>query len=71
VVQRWRLPNDNMRYDPEREQRDNEFRKKAMEHLEAALALTDETKDATANFIISQAIDALRADLWSHLHRNP
>jgi hypothetical protein len=44
-----------------------EFRSKAIEHLESALALTDETKDGDAGFLIERAINELRAALWPSL----
>ena len=40
------------------------LRSKAIEHLEAALALTDETGDATASYYIETALDTIRAELW-------
>jgi DNA-binding ferritin-like protein len=45
----------------------NEFRAKMIEHLEAALALADETQDATTNYMIERALDHARADLWPAL----
>jgi uncharacterized phage-like protein YoqJ len=36
-------------------------RQKMIEHLEAALALADETKDGTAGYMIERALDILRA----------
>jgi hypothetical protein len=39
-----------------------ELRAKLMEHLEAALALADETKDGTVGYYVESALDQLRAD---------
>lgn len=44
-----------------------ELRSKAIEHLEAALALTDETRDRNAGILIERALDELRAALWPSL----
>ena len=44
-----------------------ELRAKALEHLEAALALTDETRDRNAGVLIERALDELRAALWPSL----
>jgi hypothetical protein len=35
-----------------------------MQHLEAALSITDEIRDSTTGFIIGRALDQLRADCW-------
>ena len=35
-----------------------------IEHLEAALAIADETKDSGTGFIIETALDSARADQW-------
>ena len=40
---------------------------KAIEHLEAALALTDETRDNNAGVLIERALDELRSALWPSL----
>ena len=40
------------------------LRAKMMEHLEAALAIADETDDGTVGYIIETALDTLRADMW-------
>ena len=40
------------------------LRLKAIEHLEAALAITDETSDGAAGYLIETALDHLRADTW-------
>ena len=45
----------------------DELRSKAIEHLEAALALTDETRDNDAGFLIERAMNELRASLWPSL----
>jgi hypothetical protein len=42
-----------------------ELRTKLMEHLEAAQALADETKDGAVGFYIESALDQLLADTWS------
>jgi hypothetical protein len=39
-------------------------RTKLMEHLEAALALSDVTKDGVVGFYVESALDQLRADTW-------
>ena len=44
-----------------------ELRSKAIEHLEAALALTDESRDRSAGRLIERALDELRAALWPSL----
>jgi hypothetical protein len=44
-----------------------ELRAKAIEHLEAALALTDETRDRNAGALIERAINELRVSLWPSL----
>jgi hypothetical protein len=41
-----------------------ELRAKLMEHLEAAQALADETRDGAVGFYIESALDQLRADTW-------
>jgi len=40
------------------------LRSQMLEHLEAALALADETGDGTAGYLIESALDVVRADLW-------
>jgi len=45
----------------------DELRSKAIEHLEAALALTDETQDRNAGLLIERALDELRGALWPSL----
>jgi len=44
-----------------------ELRSKAIEHLEAALALTDETQDRSAGLLIERTLDELRGALWPSL----
>jgi hypothetical protein len=39
-------------------------RAKLMEHLEAALALADETKDGVVGYLVESALDQLRAATW-------
>ena len=41
-----------------------ELRDKMIEHLEAAIAIADETKDSATGFIIETALDSARADQW-------
>jgi uncharacterized phage-like protein YoqJ len=41
-----------------------ELRSKMIDHLEAALALADETRDGMAGYLIESALDAVRAQLW-------
>jgi hypothetical protein len=40
------------------------FRTKTIEHLEAALALTDETGDGTAGYMIEAALDTIHPEMW-------
>jgi hypothetical protein len=48
------------------------FRTKMIEHLEAALALADETGDGTAGYMIEAALDTIRAEMWpENLDRPP
>jgi hypothetical protein len=48
------------------------FRTKMIEHLEAALALTDETGDGTAGYMIEAALDTIRSEMWpANLDRPP
>jgi hypothetical protein len=44
-----------------------ELRATAIAHLEAALALTDETRDRDAGSLIERAMDELRGSLWPSL----
>jgi len=39
-------------------------RAKMLEHLEAALALADETKSSTAGYLIETAMGQIRDDYW-------
>jgi hypothetical protein len=39
-------------------------RAKLMEHLEAALALADDTKDGVVGYLVESALGQLRADIW-------
>jgi hypothetical protein len=41
------------------------MRAEMIEHLQAALALSDETGDRTAGYLIETALDTVRADMWS------
>jgi hypothetical protein len=48
------------------------FRTKMIEHLEAALALADETRDGTAGYMIEAALDTIRSVMWpENLDRPP
>ena len=48
------------------------FRTKMIEHLEAALALTDKTGDGTAGYMIEAALDTIRSKMWpANLDRRP
>ena len=40
------------------------LRQKAIDHLEAALAITEETGDEISGFLIERALDQMRADAW-------
>ena len=51
-------------HDPKKLQ---ELRDKMIEHLEAALAVADETKDSATGFIIGTALDSARADQWPRI----
>jgi hypothetical protein len=42
----------------------SELRTKLMEHLEAAQALADETRDGAVSYMVERALDQLRADTW-------
>ena len=44
-----------------------QMRSKMIEHLEAALAISDETKDGTTCYLIERALDQARADQWPAL----
>ena len=45
-----------------------ELRTQMIEHLEAALALADETRDSATGFVIETALDSARADQWPTLN---
>jgi len=53
--------------DPERT---GQLRDKMLEHLEAALALADETQDEEAGNLIERALDTVRAAHWPTLDPN-
>ena len=53
--------------DPERSGR---LRDKMLEHLEAALAIADETQDEEAGNLIERALDSVRAAHWPTLDPN-
>jgi hypothetical protein len=40
------------------------LRQKAIEYIEAALKITEETGDETSGFLIERALDQMRADAW-------
>ena len=42
----------------------NVLRDKMMEHLEAALAIADETKSGTVGYLIERALDQARSEAW-------
>jgi hypothetical protein len=44
-----------------------ELRTTMIEHLDAAQALADETRDSTTGFLIERALDSARADQWPAL----
>ena len=44
-----------------------ELRAKMIEHLDAAQALADETRDSTTGFLIKRVLDLARADQWPAL----
>jgi hypothetical protein len=48
----------------------NQPREKMLEHLEAALAIADETQDADAGYRIEQALDHVRTAHWPTLDPN-
>jgi hypothetical protein len=41
-----------------------ELRDQLIQHLEAALACADETKDSATGFMSETALDSARADQW-------
>jgi hypothetical protein len=48
----------------------NLLRESMLEHLEAALAIADETQDSDAGLRIEQALDYVRAAHWPTLDPN-
>lgn len=44
-----------------------ELRAKMIEHLDAAQALADETRDSTTGYLVEPALDSARADQWPAL----
>jgi hypothetical protein len=40
---------------------------KMIEHLDAAQALADETRDSTTGYLVELALDSARADQWPAL----
>jgi hypothetical protein len=48
----------------------NQLRERMLEHLEAALAIADETQDGDAGLRIEQALDHVRAAHWPTLDPN-
>ena len=47
------------------------LRQKAIEYMEAALKITEETGDETSGFLIERAHDQMRADAWPDAIDNP
>ena len=47
-----------------------QLRNTMLEHLEAALAIADETQDGQAGYMIEMAMDSVRAAQWPHLDPN-
>jgi hypothetical protein len=45
-------------------ERRKELSNRLLEHLEAALAVTDELEDAVTGFLIERALDQARANIW-------
>lgn len=41
-----------------------EMRSKLLEHLEAALAITDDLKAGTAGYLVERALDQIRVEDW-------
>jgi hypothetical protein len=41
-----------------------ELREKLLEHLEAALAITDTLNDGMVGYLIERSLDQARADTW-------
>jgi hypothetical protein len=52
------------------QERTTRLRDRMLEHLEAALAIADETQDADAGHLIEQALDSVRATHWPTLDPN-
>jgi hypothetical protein len=50
--------------------RTSQLRDKMLEHLEAALAIADETQDEQAGNLIERALDSVRAAHWLTLDPN-
>jgi hypothetical protein len=42
----------------------HQLHEKLLEHLEAALAISDELKSSTVGYLIETALDQTRADAW-------
>ena len=53
--------------DPERAR---QLRAKMLEHLEAALAIADETQDGTTVYLIECALDSVRSAHWPDMDPN-
>lgn len=45
-------------------EQDQAMRQKLLDHLEAALAITDKLKDSLSGYLIERALDQVRADTW-------
>lgn len=53
--------------DPDRRK---QLEKKLLEHLEAALATTDELNLGTAGYLVERALDEVRSVSWPHTDPN-
>jgi hypothetical protein len=53
--------------DPERRQ---QLQEKLLEHLEAALAITDELDAGIAGYLVDRALDEARSVAWPHTDPN-
>lgn len=53
--------------DPERRR---QLQEKLLEHLEAALAITDELEQGVAGYLVDRALDEARSIAWPHTDPN-
>jgi uncharacterized phage-like protein YoqJ len=67
MMQQHHLTGPAMPIDPERI---SQLRDKMLEHLEAALAIADETQDGEAGYMIEQALESVRVAHWPTLDPN-